>query len=206
MTYSAGILLALVITAPLLVPTHARAQQPAADSIRRTERLAGLAVTRPEKAGILSAVLPGAGQLYNRRYWKVPVATGLVGGAVYIQVLYGRRYQEYKTGFQLRQRAAAGDATAIDMGPRSGQEPSNTVQKARFYSYRTMRDVWLGITAATYGVQILDAVVDAHLHDFDISDTLTLHWRPSLLLTATASLAPGLTVTVNPHAARGFHK
>jgi hypothetical protein len=206
MTYSAGVLLALVITAPLLVPTHARAQQSAADSVRRTERLAGVAVTRPQKAGLLSAVLPGAGQLYNRRYWKVPVATGLVGGAVYMQVLYARRYQEYRQGYLLRQRAATGDATAVDTGPRSGQEPSDAVQKARFYSYRTTRDIWMGITAATYGVQILDAVVDAHLHDFDISDTLTLHWRPALLSTATASAAPGFTVTVTTHAARGFHQ
>jgi hypothetical protein len=123
-----------------------------------------------------------------------------------MQVLYGRRYQEYKAGYQLRQRAAAGDATAVDTGPRSGKESSDAVQKARFYSYRTTRDIWLGITAAAYGIQVLDAVVDAHLHDFDVSDTLTLRWKPTLLTTATASLAPGLTVTVNTHAARGFHR
>ncbi|WP_088843857.1 DUF5683 domain-containing protein [Hymenobacter gelipurpurascens] len=170
----------------------AHAQTPSAS----TEKLAWWPVTRPQKAGILSAILPGAGQVYNAQEWKLPLVYGALAGSAYAEVHFWQLYQEYKKGYEARQQFALGNSTAIDRGPRSGKEPSDVAQLYRFKSYRTSRDLWLGLNAVIYGLQILDAVTIAHLHDFDISENLSFQWQPTALPIASSGWAPGLRIAL----------
>ena len=182
----------LIVLALALV-TQLSAHAQATDSLPGQVRLAGIAMTRPQKAGILSAIVPGAGQVYNRQYWKLPIIYGALAGVTYIDIQYWRLYKEYKAGSIAREKSE------LDKGPRSGRETSNAIQSRRFGQYRTARDAWMGVVAAVYSIQILDAVTGAHLRDFDVSDTLTLHWHPSVLAVSAVGIAPGVTVVLDIH-------
>ena len=156
----------------------------AADSAKRTERLFGLHLTRPEKAGYL-ALLPGAGQIYNHKYWKLPLVYGLVGGLGYGLVFEQIHYREYSdANTQALLHPGALPATYLtdtDRFPNASKETSAANIATGLQFYRRYRDMFIGLSALGYGLQILDAVVDAHLHDFDVSDNLSLNLRPTLL-------------------------
>lgn len=173
-------------------PDSAQVRAPVVpDSVRRTARLFGLRMTKPSKAGLLSALLPGAGQLYNGRWWKVPLAVGIVGGTVYGEILYQQSYREFADALNAR----------IDPDPNTTAEtdrtrllPNSTVER-NINVFRRQRDTFVAWIALAYTVQIVDAVVDAHLRDFDISDDLSVQWEPTLLRMPTAAAAPGIGLT-----------
>lgn len=169
--------------------------QHAADSAKRTERLFGLRLTRPEKAGIL-ALIPSGGQIYNRRYWKLPIVYGMVGGLGYWIGYQQHYYAQYRDAYHavLENRKQVGDASLGDLASR---ETSLTNIYNNFTGYRSYRDLAVLVGALGYSLQILDAVVDAHLHDFDVSDNLSLNWEPAMLpVPGQAAFSPGLTLTL----------
>ena len=151
----------------------------AADSARRTEELFGLRLTRPEKAGIL-ALIPSGGQIYNKRYWKLPIVYGMVGGLGYWVWFQQKYYDQYRLAYRavLENRKKIGDPSLGDLASREISLPNI---RNGLEGYRSFRDLSVLISALGYSLQILDAVVDAHLHDFDVSDNLTLNWQPTLL-------------------------
>ncbi|WP_157547486.1 DUF5683 domain-containing protein [Hymenobacter sp. DG25A] len=159
------------------------------DSTRRTERLLGWSVTRPKKAAILSAVLPGAGQIYNRKYWKLPLVYGAIGGAIIGEMHAQRLYKEYARGYEARMD---GNPRTIDQGEHSGKELSDANVHTTLSSLRTSRDQWIGGIALAYTLNIVDALVDAHLYDFDVSNDLSLHWQPSVLQLPAAAPTPAI--------------
>jgi hypothetical protein len=163
----------------IVVATPAeKKQKAAADSAKRTERLFGLRLTRPAKAGLLALVAPGAGQIYNKSWWKLPLVYGALGGVGYGQYLYQIRYREYVNGYEAR---TDNNPATQDKGPRSSLERSDEAVYRGIVFYRGYRDIFILYTSLAYGLQVLDAVVDAHLKDFDVSDDLSLHWQPTLL-------------------------
>ncbi|TGE15211.1 DUF5683 domain-containing protein [Hymenobacter elongatus] len=201
---------ALLATLPLAVPAHAQTVTAGPDSAvvgtalltkesRRTEKLFGMAMTRPKKAGILAAVLPGAGQIYNRKYWKLPLVYGAIGGTLAGEFFYQSRYKEYIAGYAAR---TDGDDETLDTGPNSSLARDSSVVRQGIIFYRQKRDVFIAYSALAYALNVLDAVVDAHLKDFDISDDLGLHWQPSLLWVPTAALTPGISLTLTLHNTR----
>jgi hypothetical protein len=162
------------------------------DSVRRTARLFGLKMTKPSKAGLLSALLPGAGQIYNRRWWKLPLVYGAVGGTLYGELFYLSRYKLFVKESENRLKGIVGTNTLT-------QKLTGAAVDANLYAYRTQRDTFIAYVALAHAAQILDAVVDAHLRDFDISDDLSLRWDPTLLQLPTAGRTPtpgiGLTLS-----------
>ena len=170
----------------------------AADSAKRTERLFGLHVTRPEKAGLL-ALAPGAGQVYNHRYWKLPLVYGLLGTLGYGFVHEEIRFREYKSAYAdiIAKRYTSPAQLAAGDYPNARKELSvNNVNNGLIF-YRGNRDLFVLLFAAGYSLQILDAVVDAHLHDFNIDDNLSLNLRPTLLPVPGQQLpATGLAVSL----------
>ena len=172
----------------IVVTPAAKRQKAAADSARRTEHLfrafgyEGIRLTRPGKAALLSALLPGAGQLYNGRWWKLPLVFGAVGGTIYGEYFYQKGYREF---------ADADNITALDMsqlhspnlGPRARFVNTTAGLKQGVIFYRGYRDIFYLYIGIAYGLQIVDALVDAHLQNFDVSDDLSLHWEPALLPT-----------------------
>ncbi len=167
-------------TATIRKPTKKqKREQAAADSARRTERLFGLRLTRPEKAGIL-ALVPSGGQIYNKRYWKLPIVYGMVGGLGYWVWFQQKYYAQYRQAYyDVRSGTKqVGDASLGDLASR--ETSLNNIYN-NLTGYRSYRDLAVLVGALGYSLQILDAVVDAHLHDFDVSDNLSLNWQPALL-------------------------
>ncbi|SDX96179.1 DUF5683 domain-containing protein [Hymenobacter psychrophilus] len=173
------------------------ARRPAAfDSTRRTERLLGMRVTRPQKATLLALVLPGAGQIYNRRYWKLPLVYGGLGGVGYGLYFYQTAYREYVDG---RDELIADPDKLISTlsGKRVSQETSRANVQRGINFYRSRRDTFIGYTAVVYGITILDALVDAHLRNFDISDDLSLRLDPTMLPSPGQAPRAGLALTLH---------
>jgi len=170
-------------------PVQAQRGPVPADSARRTERLLGQHVTRPRKALVLALVLPGAGQIYNRRWWKLPLVYGSLGGVGYGLYRYQMLYREYVTGSrELDQGQRLQDLSGKNVS-RELTEQAVDVGLSRF---RTRRDTFIGYTGIVYGVVALDALVDAHLRDFDVSESLALQFRPTLLPATTTGFTPGI--------------
>ncbi|NVO85962.1 DUF5683 domain-containing protein [Hymenobacter terrestris] len=167
----------------------------AADSARRTERLLGMRVTRPQKAALLALALPGAGQVYNRRYWKLPLVYGGLGGVGYGLFFYQTGYREYADG--KNQLIANPDMAISELeGKRVSQETSAANVQRGVNFYRRNRDTFIAYTAVVYGITILDALVDAHLRNFDVSDDLSLRLDPAVLPSPGQAPRAGLALTL----------
>ncbi len=132
----------------------------------------------PKKASLLSAILPGAGQVYNKKYWKLPIIYAGAAGLVYSFQFNQSRYVKYRDAYKYR---IDDDASTTDdyIGVYS-DDNLNTLQKY----YHRYRDLTVVGFAALYALNIIDASVDAHLFTFDVSDNLTMKVEPTLINTA----------------------
>lgn len=138
----------------------------------------------PKKAVLYSALFPGLGQIYNRKYWKLPIIYGGFIGLSYAISWNSRYYQDYYGAFK---DISDNDETTNRWHNflRYGQTPENvnkeTLQrrlKERKDFYRYYRDFSIILTVAVYGLGIVDAYVDAQLFDFDISPDLSMRIEP----------------------------
>lgn len=146
-------------------------------------------VHSPKKAALYSALLPGAGQVYNRKYWKVGVLVAGTGALVYGYRFNTRYYNQFKG--ELIQRQQTGQAW-IDPGlQRYTNDNLNELQSF----YRRNRDLTFIGFALLYAANIIDATVDAHLFDFDVSDDLSLIVRPQPVYSAVSGIRPGIGIT-----------
>ena len=132
----------------------------------------------PKKASLLSAIIPGAGQVYNKKYWKLPIIYAGAAGLVYSFQFNQSRYVKYRDAYKYR---IDDDASTTDdyIGVYS-DDNLNTLQKY----YHRYRDLTVVGFAALYALNIIDASVDAHLFTFDVSDNLTMKVEPTLINTA----------------------
>jgi hypothetical protein len=182
----------------------------AADSAKRTEHMfrafgfKGIRLTRPGKAAMLALVLPGAGQIYNRSYWKLPLVYGGLGGVVYGEYFYQTHYRQFADAYNKITEAQINPDTKVAyrigdeaLGPQAKLVRSVDGLNSGVVFYRGYRDIFYLYIGLVYGLQIVDALVDAHLKDFDVSDDLTLHWEPTLMAVPGRAAAlptnPGLT-------------
>lgn len=126
-------------------------------------------------ATTLSTLLPGAGQFYNRSYWKVPIVMGAFTTMAYVIDFNSRGYNRFKTAYTL---LTDGDPNTVDeFGGRMSAEQLKTLKK----NYRRNRDLSIIMTAGLYILNIVDAHVDAHLKDYDISDDLAIRVQPTMM-------------------------
>ncbi|RZK23105.1 MAG: hypothetical protein EOO56_06275 [Hymenobacter sp.] len=177
-------------------------EQAKADSLLKTERLFGLHLTRTKKALLLS-IAPGAGQIYNKKYWKLPLVYGLLGTLGYAEYFYASRYNDYVGAKKLLTehpdiygpKLANAATTPIPEFKSASKENTTARIESGIIFYRRNRDLYILVFAAGYALQALDAVVDANLHDFDVGKDLSLHWQPTLL-PIPGQLLPGAGATV----------
>jgi len=127
----------------------------------------------PLKATLYSIVLPGLGQAYNKKYWKIPIIYGLGATLGYFIAWNNTLYSDYRTSFLIKS-TNIGDAN--DPYPLLGLE-SVRVRKNRF---KRDRDFLIILSCALYLLNIVDATVDAHLKDFDVNDNLSINFEPSI--------------------------
>ena len=122
----------------------------------------------PKKAVLYSAILPGAGQVYTKKYWKVPIIYGgLITSAYYINES-NDLYQLYKSTYLNR---LDGDFT-------DNLNYSDSDLRTLSEHYRRNREVSALLFTLTYILNIVDASVNAHLFDYDVSEDLSLHIQP----------------------------
>ena len=128
----------------------------------------------PAKAAFYSAILPGLGQAYNKRYWKIPIVYGAMGAGVYFIIDNNKKYNQYRNEY--KKRLANGGA--IDTSdPTYGNLTTESVIRGQKF-YQKNRDLSVLITAGLYILNIVDANVDAHLLQFNVNDDLSL--KPDL--------------------------
>ena len=136
---------------------------------------------KPSKAAFYSAMLPGLGQAYNKRYWKIPIVWGAIGAGIYLYDYNNDRYTAFRSAFKRRQ-AGFTDDQFYDLNG-SGIVPGNpdfsddALQDAQESSQRD-RDLALLITIGLYVLNIIDANVDAHLQQFNVDENLSLDVKP----------------------------
>jgi len=157
------------------------------------------------------ALLPGAGQIYNKKYWKAPLVWGALGGVTYYYVDLTQDFTNYESVLQLiidepslqtRTELEGFAPELFDVLPAPFYQNSvnGVAQEAMGYmeALRTQREYALFGLLGVYLLNILDANIDAHLYDFDVSDDLSLN--PSLntnpLANRPAELAPGFTLVL----------
>ena len=131
-------------------------------------------MTSVKKATTLSTIFPGLGQFYNKSYWKTPIIIGAFASMAYIIDFNSRGYSRFKLAYDLR--VDGDDSTVDEFGGRYSGDYLNKYKK----SYRRNRDLAIIGTIGLYLLNIVDAHVDAHLQDYDISDDLALNLEPML--------------------------
>lgn len=127
----------------------------------------------PKKAAILSAVLPGAGQVYNRKYWKLPIIYGGFAGLGYAVGINQKRFKDYATGFKIVANDSLISSYTVD-----GQSYSQSQLKELKDFYKRNRDLFIVFSGVLYALNIIDAAVDAHLFEFDVSEDLSMRIEP----------------------------
>ena len=142
----------------------------------------------PRTASILSAVAPGAGQIYNRKYWKAPIAWAGLGTCVWFIQENTREYRRYRTAYIA---LVDGDPATIDEF--NGRFSSSQVLKVTD-TYRKWRDISYICLGAVYLLNVVDASVDAHFVRFDVSRDLSAIVSPSFSTTALG--APGISFSL----------
>ena len=138
-------------------------------------------VSPVSKATTLAMVCPGAGQIYNKSYWRVPIVVGGFATTIYCIDWNNRGYQRFKKAYRLKADYDANpdlypDGSLDEFGGRY----STSFLKNLRNSYRRNRDLCIILTAGLYILQIVDAHVDAHLRDYDISKDLSVSLTPAV--------------------------
>lgn len=147
----------------------------------------------PARAAFYSAVLPGLGQAYNGKYWKVPVVYGALGIGVYFYLENDRHYDRYRDAYKSR---LAGQTTD-EFTDESGTPLISTnglIEAQRFYQRN--KEISILVTVGLYALNIIDANVDAHLQQFDVSEDLS--FKPVLDIDRySGKTGYGLTLNYN---------
>ncbi len=138
-----------------------------ADTIKKAK------IHSPKKASLMSALLPGLGQVYNKKYWKVPIIYAALGGLGYGFGYNQKFFKYYKDALHVRYDD---DPTTFDPLPLYSDAALVTLKNY----YQRYRDLCVIGMAAVYTLQILDAAVDAHLFYFDVGPDLSMHWSPEV--------------------------
>lgn len=148
----------------------------------------------PKKAALKSTCLPGLGQAYNQKYWKIPVAYALMGGALVYHFDQKKNYDLARLNYQSKwfyEQNKSTQPQLIDPFPTQSLGALST-EKVRL---KNSKDLGIILLVLVYGLQIADATVDAHLFEFNVSDDLSL--RPSIQWEgATNSAQLGLSLRI----------
>jgi len=147
----------------------------------------------PARAAFFSAVLPGLGQAYNGKYWKIPIAYGGLGVGVYFYLKNDEQYDRYRSIYKRRLAGFTDDEFTTPTGT---QRVTNDglIRAQRFYQRN--KEISILVIVGVYALNIIDANVDAHLQQFNVSEDLSL--RPSMNFNEyTGKTGYGLSLNYN---------
>ncbi|WP_157480506.1 DUF5683 domain-containing protein [Gillisia sp. CAL575] len=123
----------------------------------------------PAKAAFFSAVLPGLGQAYNGKYWKIPIAYAGLGIGIYFYLENDKQYDRYRNAYKSRLAGNIDDEFYVNGVARVSTDGLIRAQK----SFQRNKEISLLVTAGIYILNIIDANVDAHLQQFNVSEDLS---------------------------------
>ena len=120
------------------------------------------------------ALIPGAGQIYNKKYWKLPIVYGGLGATGFLIYFYAD-----KTAIYRKEYVARVNGETEKLNPKLASEPDYSILKIRNF-YRRNMEICIASCTVIYLLSILDACVDAHLYYYDISDNLAVGIKPKI--------------------------
>lgn len=132
-------------------------------------------VLSPAKAAFYSAILPGLGQAYNKKYWKIPLVYGALGTGIYFYTVNNKDYNRARDAYKLRLDGKPNEFDGLNGNILLSDEALIRAQK----SYKKDRDLSLLVTVGLYVIQILEASTNAHLLQHNVDDNLT--FSPKLI-------------------------
>ena len=136
----------------------------------------------PRKAALRSAILPGWGQIYNKKYWKLPIVYGALGITAYVFVDNINTYREYRHAYSVRYKAALPPPMTDSTGYDQLKEIYKIIEpgsiRAARDEFRRYIDYSVLFFILFWGLNVVDAAVDAHLKSFDVSPDLSFQFRP----------------------------
>ena len=144
----------------------------------KTERK--VRVYNPKKAALRSAIIPGWGQIYNRKYWKLPIVYGALGTSAGIFFFNLDTYKDTRFAYRVKynMRVNGTDSTLFDKIPDYLKPiPENSLRSYRD-SYRRDIDYSVLFFILLWGLNVVDAAVDSHLKSFDVSPDLSFKFKP----------------------------
>jgi len=123
----------------------------------------------PSKAAFYSAILPGLGQAYNKKYWKIPIVYGGMGVSIYSYIWNNKKYHQYRDAYKRRLLGYSDDNFQY-------LDDTRLISAQKFHQKN--RDLSMLVTAGIYILNIVDANIDAHLMQFNVNENLSI--RPEL--------------------------
>lgn len=146
----------------------------------------------PVKATFFSLFVPGLGQAYNKKYWKIPLVYAIIGTPLYFALDQKEKFDDYKSAYAKR---VDGDPNTVDLQFKNIERDETLLDFMDFH--RKNRDLFFVLTGVAYALNVVDAAVDAHLYYFDISDDLSARFRPSVQYSPWQnSYVPSLNLTL----------
>lgn len=159
-----------------------------ADSVKKSKKQI---YKGPRTASILSIIVPGGGQVYNKKYWKVPIIYAGLGGLGYLFYIHHSDYSYFSDNLAA---IYDNDASTENVTPYSTEQLVSLKDGSK-----KLRDFSLVGVIAVYLLQIMDANVDAHLKTFDVSDDLSIRLDPFHQRIGSGSYAGGISIKLSFH-------
>lgn len=163
----------------------------AGDSVGVPEISMKLAFKPDPKKAVLYSLVPGLGQIYNRKYWKLPIIYGGLMGCVYAITWNNKNYKDYSEAYadivyDSTENPDNPEAWHTSWQELTSRDPESLISSSSFQTqlknrkdyFRRYRDLSIIIAVGVYALSIIDAYIDAQLFDFDISPDLSMHVEP----------------------------
>ena len=166
-----------------------------ADSSKPKAAVKKVFAPSPKRAALLAAIVPGLGQIYNRRYWKLPILYGGIGTLAYFIKFNNDAYFAYRKAFITQNNAISDPNFPVAYTLKNSAFSTAALAQQRDY-WRRNRDLLLIVSGFVYMLQIADATVDAHLMNFNVKDDITLTVAPSVEF-INAQASAGVSFTFN---------
>ncbi len=155
----------------------------------------------PHKASFYAAILPGLGQAYNKKYWKIPLLYAGIGGMAYGIQFNSKQYKNYRSAYRDLVIGDPGNTSYMEYAQIYFRDPNvspevamkdngfrSSLESKKDY-YRRYRDLSYMGMVGIYILQIVDAAVDAHFYNFDVGDDLSMQVEPAMMAPAPGEFA-----------------